>query len=393
MCIIASYGFARPVTDSLFLEHYGAKGLPNVFLLSAAATVVAMAVYNRFNARYSLLALLGGAATLSSLLLCLGLLAFKMQIPYAVYGLYVWREVYMILLVEIFWSLADTLFNIRSARKSYGIVLGMGSLGGFAVNLMVGPISMRIGTEWALLGVLPCLGLCTILTLAFSRTLGGKPVFKKSDVKQLGAGSLSVVRNSRYLLPLLFLIAIVQISISLVDLQFNAALEIAYPEMNARTGMIGQVHAVIDVFATFLQFFSGMVIGSLGTGGVFVGIPITLGLAILSFIVSPHFLTAAILKVTSKCFDYSIFRASKEMLYIPLSHLEKTQGKALIDILIYRVAKSSAALLMIFLISIQFSDYVMHIAMSLMFAWILLAVVIVKRYKAVLSVRRSFEKN
>jgi ATP/ADP translocase len=93
----------------------------------------------------------------------------------------------------------------------------------------------------------------------------------------------------------------------------------------------------------------------------------------------------ALLKISSKCFDYSIFRASKEMLYIPLSQLEKTQGKALIDILVYRIAKSSAALLMIFLIAIQLSSYTMHIALCLMVVWILLAVTIVKRYKSVVD--------
>lgn len=385
MCIIASYGFARPVTDSLFLEHHTSQSLPKVFLLSALATAIAMAVYNYFNTRYSLLRLLGVSAVLSIILMLAGLACYRAGLPGSVYLLYVWREVYMVILVEIFWSLADTLFSIKTARKSYGIVLGIGSLGGFAVNLLVGPISSVFGTHWALLGVVPCLGLCAFLTWAFSKSLDGAPVFVKKKQNQFGLSSLNVVLNSRYLVPLLFLIAIVQISISLVDLQFNTVLEASYPDVDARTAVIGRVHAVIDVFATILQFFAGFVIKMIGSGGVFVGVPITLGLALAGFIFSPHFLTASILKVTSKCFDYSIFRASKEMLYIPLSHLEKTQGKALIDILVYRIAKSSAALLMIFLIAIQFSQYTMHIALSLMIIWVLLAITIVKRYKSVVD--------
>lgn len=386
VCIIASYGFARPVTDSLFLEHHTSQNLPKVFLLSAAATALAMVIYNHFNTRYSLLRLLGSSAIVSIVLMLLCLLCYHLEVPGSVYMLYVWREVYMVLLVEIFWSLADTLFSIKTARKSYGLVLGMGSIGGFLVNLLVGPLSAAYGSKMALLGVIPCLGLCALLTWAFSKHLDGAPVFvKKSKEKSVGLQSLAVVRNSKYLMPLLFLIAIVQISISLIDLQFNTLLEVSYPNVDARTGMIGRVHAVIDVVATFLQFFAGFVIKALGTSGVFVGIPLFLGTALVSFIAFPQFLSVALLKISSKCFDYSVFRASKEMLYIPLSQLEKTQGKALIDILVYRIAKSSAALLMIFLIAIQFSNYTMHIALCLMIVWILLAVTIVKRYRSVVD--------
>jgi len=385
MCIIASYGFARPVTDSLFLQHHTSQNLPKVFLLSAVATALAMVAYNHFNTRYSLLRLLGASALVSIVVMLLCLLCYHLQVPGSVYMLYVWREVYMILLVEIFWSLADTLFSIKTARTSYGVVLGIGSMGGFLINLLVGPLSAAYGSKMALLGVVPCLGLCAFLTWKFSKSLDGAPVFVKKSKKSIGFQSLAVVKNSKYLVPLLFLIAVVQISISLVDLQFNTILEVSYPDVDARTGMIGRVHAVIDVLATFLQFFAGFVIKLLGTGGVFVGIPLFLGTALLGFIAFPQFLSVALLKISSKCFDYSIFRASKEMLYIPLNQLEKTQGKALIDILIYRVAKSSAALLMIFLIAIQFSNYTMHIALCLMVIWILLAVTIVKRYKSVVD--------
>lgn len=384
MCIIASYGFARPVTDSLFVQHHGAANLPKVYLLSPFVTAIAMGIYNHFNTRYSLLRLLGFSAMISmaAMLVCLSL--YQLKLSGSVYMLYIWREVYMVLMVEIFWSLADSLFSLKTARKSYGLVLAIGSIGGLS-NLLVGVAAHAYGTEMALLGVIPCLGACALLTLAFSKTLGVKPVFVEKSKKKFGARGLSIVMGSKYLLPLLFLIAIVQISISLIDLQFNTFLQVSYPETDTRTAVIGQIHTIDNLIAAFLQFFAGYIIKILGMGGVFVGIPLVIGIVLLSFIAAPRFLTAAILKITSKCFDYSIFRASKEMLYIPLSPLEKTQGKALIDILVYRVAKSSAALLMIFLLAFSWAAYSMHIVFCLMMIWIFLAVLIVKRYKSVVS--------
>lgn len=385
LCIIASYGFARPVTDSLFYLHHSSQNLPKVFLLSALATAGAMAIYNHFNTRHSLLKLLGFTAVVSSLLMVVLLGFYVFQIPGSVYMLYVWREVYMVLLVEIFWSLADSLFSIKTARKSYGLILAIGTIGGIVTNQLVGFVSVSYGSQTALLGVIPCLCMCALLTWGFSKNLGGQAVFVKKAQKTFGSQSLTVVRNSKYLVPLLFLIAIVQIAVSLIDIQFAGILESTYTDVDVRTGIIGKIHSITDVIAIFLQFFASTIIRVLGMGGVFIGIPLVIGTALVSFIVAPKFLAAAVLKVSSKCFDYSIFRASKEMLYIPLSQLEKTQGKALIDILVYRIAKSSAALLMIFLIATQFSQYTMHIALCLMIAWILLAITIVKRYRSVVD--------
>ena len=55
-------------------------------------------------------------------------------------------------------------------------------------------------------------------------------------------------------------------------------------------------------------------------------------------------MTVAIAKVASKALDYSVFRAGKEILYIPLSYDEKTRGKAIVDMLTYRVAKGGASM-------------------------------------------------
>lgn len=385
--IIASYGFARPVTDSLFVAHHGAQNFPLVYLLSPFVTALAMIVYNYFNTKHSLIYLLGCAGIISILVMIFCLCLYKIKMPGSVYMLYIWREVYMVLMIEIFWSLADTLFSIKSARKSYGFVLAISSFGGFS-NLLVGLIAKKYGTQNALFGVIPCLLTCTFLAWVFSKNLNVKPNLhlqsEHNSKKTFGIQGLSVILASKYLLPLMFLVGIVQISISLIDLQFNTLLQATYSDMDTRTEIIGKIHTLDNLIAALLQFFSGYILKFLGINGVFVGIPIVLGIALSGFIILPHFLMAAVLKVISKCFDYSIFRSSKEMLYIPLSHIEKTQGKALIDILVYRAAKSSAALLMIFLFAFGLTSFSMHIVLFLMLIWILLAVTIVKRYENVI---------
>ena len=68
--------------------------------------------------------------------------------------------------------------------------------------------------------------------------------------------------------------------------------------------------------------------------------------------------------MASKAFDYSLFRSAKEMLYIPLSYEEKTRGKALIDMLAYRVAKGGASLLVAAMLALGIASGVQWITVA-----------------------------
>jgi len=89
-------------------------------------------------------------------------------------------------------------------------------------------------------------------------------------------------------------------------------------------------------------------------------------------------------KVGSKCFDYSIFRVAKEILYIPLSRDEKTKGKALIDILTFRIAKGFSSLLLLFFAFFALSQYLMEFIFSLQITWLVLTFIIIRRYRQVM---------
>ena len=61
----------------------------------------------------------------------------------------------------------------------------------------------------------------------------------------------------------------------------------------------------------------------------------------------PSMLLIATTRSVAKFLSYSIFKSAKELLYVPLSYEEQTQGKALIDIMIYRQAKIFASILLL----------------------------------------------
>jgi ATP/ADP translocase len=101
----------------------------------------------------------------------------------------------------------------------------------------------------------------------------------------------------------------------------------------------------------------------------------------VAFAINPVFGTMAAAKVASKVFDYTIFRAAKELLYIPLSYVQKTRGKAVVDMLTYRVAKGGASLLLLILAAVVTQALVTGLTLAAIVAWIAITVAIVIRFR------------
>jgi AAA family ATP:ADP antiporter len=190
-----------------------------------------------------------------------------------------------------------------------------------------------------------------------------------------------LLRRSRYLLLLLLLIGVVQIVITLIDFQYNAAMETAFPDLDDRTDVGGKIYASINTAALVMQLLSGILLRIAGAPVILIAIPLLLGAGVGWFVILPRFLTVAAVKIASKALDYSLFRAAKELLYIPLPYADKTEGKALIDVLAYRVGKGFASAMILWLGLLELSGGAISAAIVVLLAvWLVLVAVIAKRF-------------
>lgn len=377
--VLASYAVARPATESLFLEAHGSDALPQVWIAVALVSTLVVSFYNRYASSVGLLQLFQVCAALSAGGLALLLGVNALEAPGAAFALYVWKDVYIVILIELFWSYANTAFQLGTARWIYGLFCMMGSFGGMAGNLGVGKLAAVVGTSQSLWLVLPLLALTVALAWGMARWFGDSR--RNAAPADLSAG-FRVLLESRYLMWMLGLIAVVQVVITLVDYQFNVLLEEAYQDTDERTAAIGRVYAAIDVGSLALQAATGPVLRFIGVPFTLLGIPLMLGACIGAAVVSPRFASIAVAKVASKCFDYSLFRAAKEILYLPLGYEEKTQGKALVDMLTYRVAKGGVSILLLVLIAVKAGGWVLMLALALLGVWLFLVRALTQRWRA-----------
>jgi ATP:ADP antiporter, AAA family len=385
------YSLARPATKSLFLEELGRDFEPFVWCVTAFVVVVTVALWNRAAANLDLARIMAWVGFMSSGCLAGLLIAYEYSSPdstvraIATFALYVWRDVYIVVLVETFYSFANAVFPLKTARWAYGMFGALGSVGGFLGNMSVGGLADKIGTARVPWLVIPTLVLICGVAYYLSNRAGEPP--RKGD-KSLSPGLLEgfrVVKSSRYLVWVLALIAFTQLATNVLDYLFSGVLESHFEDQELRTAAIGHVYAAIDVATLVMNVAAGAVLLWLGVGRVLLIIPVLLAVSVFGALLVPGFMAVAIAKVANKSMDYSLFRVSKEAVYLPLNSMEKTSGKAVIDILTYRVAKGVASMLLLVLVAMDAQSLAIYLVLVLVSVWIWITIRLVREYRMVVT--------
>ena len=379
--VMFSYSISRPSTESLFLKIHSSKSLPYVWLLLIASMLGVVYIYNLFVTRISLLKLFNRIVLVSGFTVIVLIFLAELQFPGVYYALYLWKDIYIVLLVDTFYAYANSVFPIKTARWIYGLFGGMGASGGIVGNLLVGTMATHVGslaTLWVVPGVFFIICLITICSRSLDLKVQSEDMHQGIENIR---NAFRIVKKSHYLVFVLGLIALTQIVITLIDFEYNGFMEKTFPLTDIRTGMIGRVYASLDAATFILYGFTGPILRLLGIPLTLVFIPFVLGIGVSAYTIVPNFYTVSALKVLSKCFDYTLFKASKEILYIPLSYLEKTRGKSIVDLLTYRSAKGGASILLFILIMFSLTSYVSFMILFLLCIWCIVAFIVSRRFR------------
>lgn len=391
LCLLAgltmlSYAVASSAAQSLYLSAFGAEQLPWVWLGVALASVVATTWLNQLAERLDIVSLFGVACRASGLSLLLILALLQASPKYGAFLLYIWKDIYIIVLVELFWTFANVVFGVRSATSTYGLFCAAGSLGSVLGNVVLSQSAHSFGTKNSLWTLLPLLW---IISWGCRRLAHNVPVPDPRVRAEVSAGagfrhSLQILRNSKILLWLLLLVAVVQAYLTLLDFRFSHAIEMASSNEAERTAIIGNMYAIINAVSFALQMGTGIILKAVGLSKTMLALPFFSAGMLAWMTGQPMSLFAVCAaQLTGKSLDYSLFRAAKEVLYIPMSYGEKTQGKAIIDILTYRVAKGLVSMVLLTLASLGLAHQSAGWLMSgLLALWLLSAAMLLRLFRA-----------
>lgn len=343
--ITAEYAITKPTSNSIFLAHYSVKLYPYAWLLTVPLNLVVVTLYNRFLSKLGCFKMF-----LCTIFLTMGINilsgAFVQKFPPLAFLLYVWKDIYVLLMFQQLWSVIHTKTEISKAKYLYGILFGVSGIGAIFGSLVPSFFAVKIGSEHLLYMTIP-LYLLFIWTYHQMLNRSGMEGEDHLQIRK-AKGGFKLIRSSRALKFILLIVILMQLSTTIMDYQFNNFLQQKFPMQDLRTQFYGRLWGMINTCKLCLQFFATfLLVQFLGLRKSHFVVPgILLGNAALTLF-APSFGVITYGFSVIKTFDYSIFNILKEMLYVPLKTDEKFKAKAVIDVFAYRSAKAFASLFVI----------------------------------------------
>lgn len=302
---------------------------------------------------------------------------------------YVMSELWSnIILIVLFWGFVNQITKLEEAKRFYGLFgLGANLSGIFAgqISIFLSQNSFNIpfgNTAWdqSLFMIVSLILTCGIITLALfywtNKTILNDPLqYCQESAKQEKEmkGKLSLRQSfahlfkSPYLLYITLIVITYNISINLIEVLWKNQINMLYPDPLDYNLFINQVATWIGVVATLSAVFvSSNAIRILGwtfTALVTPAVLLLTSIAFFGLLLGREFLeynnimlfgmapltlivfAGALQNILCRSAKYTLFDATKEMAFVPLSSECKIKGKTIIDGVCNRLGKSSGSVI------------------------------------------------
>ncbi|MBI4211581.1 MAG: hypothetical protein HY540_02990 [Deltaproteobacteria bacterium] len=372
--LLCGYEFLRSTSYTLFKGAYGVDNLPFVIALLPIGAFLILYLYGQ------LLSLFGPRRTLllttlgSSLVMIACYLAIQAGSSVATAVLFVFREVYIVLLIEQYWSFINSTLGTESAKRLYGPICGIAAIGATAGGFLLHRFAVPFGTEMMILFAAAfALPAILLAELAYAKCGEPQPTLEEARRRH---GKLGLEQFRNPLLICLFVIIVATQVISVVlELKFQSLLQLAIPNPDQQTAYSGRFFGLMEGSSLILQFLVAPLLFRFVPMRAIQGTIPLIHLGVLAYLIAePTLFVASSAYLLFKTVDYSIFRASKEMFYIPLPFDARYRAKEVIDIFGYRSSKGVTSFLFFVLqkAGIAMASFYSFIAMGAAAVWFLL---------------------
>jgi len=338
--IITALYHVKPASRSLFITALGSDNLVYAWIATAVVLGAVLIVYHALVARVRRSRLIFATASL----FVAGLAGFRIALegepaPLVAASFLVFVDVFAVVQVEQFWSQVNSLHDTNSGRRWYAYV-GTGGLVGGVVGGAVAAALIRytpLQTVDLLLVAAVMVATTGGLAVLIQRLAPGAgvgaavPAF--GDWRELGRG--------RYIGLIAAILLLAQLATPLVEYQFLHMVEAHYVDQEARTAFLSGFFSMLGIVAIMVNLvvtravhrYLGVIAGLLVQ-------PLAMALSSLAFVAQPGLSTSMMLKISDRGLSYSINRASRELLYVPVDPVTLFRAKAWIDMFGYRLSKA-----------------------------------------------------
>ena len=342
--LLCGYEFIRAVSDSLFIEVYTAKNLSRAMVAVPPSVLLILYIYGRLLSWIGATRTLAVTSVLSGVLILGCYIALLREIGFAAAIIYVFREAYIVIIIEQFWSFVNSTLTSKQAKIINGPFCAVASVGSVVGGMLVARWAEVLGSEKLLLFAAGSLIPAAIFGI-IAYTLAGEPQPTVAEEGgRRGHLGLKTFFSSKYLVFIGLLILSTQVISTVLELRFKGLVETEIPVTDTRTAYFGSFYAMLGAISAIMQLIVvPIALRFVSLKIIHIGIPIVHLLNGLVLTLKPSLRTSARAFLTFKALDYSLFRAAKELFYMPLSYDERYRAKQIIDSFGYRFAKGGSA--------------------------------------------------
>jgi AAA family ATP:ADP antiporter len=348
LIIMALYQI-KPASRSLILDAIDANQLPWVWVGSAGILFISIVIYEQLLERFDRFKMVLMTAIIFIVFLVFFWLFLNGSTPIAAIAFYIFVDLFGVVMVEQFWSLANSVYRTEEGKRWYGLVGTGGLIGGAVGSLAAGFLikSTPLQTKDLLLVAAAIVLIILLLTWWFGRQNVYKSAEQDPQLVESKRGWRYLIK-SRYLLLIAAVMLMVQLVSPMVEFKFMHVIQDLYQEREARTEALSFFFSILSIFAIVINLLITPYI--LRSFGLLAGLliqPVSMFISTFGFMANPSLWTASVMKISDRGLSYSINRASKELLYIPVDPSIMYQVKGWIDMFGYRTFKIFGALIII----------------------------------------------
>ncbi|MEO6213832.1 MAG: Npt1/Npt2 family nucleotide transporter [Vicinamibacterales bacterium] len=352
-CVVAAYLLAKPIRNSLFLKEYGPYALVYAYAAVPLVLTIFVAVYARVMARVGTRLVTIGTLVFFSL----NVVGFWYALRFArsewlPAAFYVWVNCFGVIAPVQAWSFANSLFDVRQARRLFGLIGAGASLGaiagGILARFLVGPVG---GTVNMLLVLAALILLAAGIVAVASRRLRARGLSRargrSRSVHPLSQSVRQLV-ESPYLRLLTALVFLVAIATQWTNFQLSLVADQRFgDDIDSLTAFFGTFNFLVGGVGFLLQLFmTGPALRRFGIGFAVLLLPLFIAFGSALTLIAPVFLAVLFTNASDQGLRFSVDKAAYELLYLPIPTAQRQSVKNALDIVGNRVADALGGILL-----------------------------------------------
>jgi AAA family ATP:ADP antiporter len=338
------------------------------------------------------------------------------------------------IMTVLFWGFANEILNVKTAKRFYVLILIGGNLSAICAGGAATLISNLAGNwmatngsdpwQYSLLVISSIVVVCGVIVMGifrwFHKNILKNPAYhqqltqetEKSNEKMSLRKNFKYLASSKYLLCIATIVLTYNICINLTEVTWKDQLLHIHPLPNDFNGYMGRVTMWVGITATMIAIATSVLIRRFSwtinamvapallliTGVGFFSFLFMkdspIGIALAAFMGSTPLVLGVFFGAVQQCISrgskFTIFDATKELAFIPLSRESKLKGKAAIDGVGSRLGKSGSALiyqaLLMFFGTVSATlPYVGLILLAVIAAWMVAVTYLGKQFQSLVS--------